>query len=102
MILGRYFNENVILKADNGIAYDVVEKTGKLIVKARRLATTSDMYTDRYKNPPIPSGYRYKKGLWYNGFTIQRKSDKSRFTWIPVGWLEFNGTLDGFHFCERF
>ena len=104
MILGRYYNENVILEANHGIAYDVSEEkeTGKLIVKARRVATTSDMYSERYKNPPIPSGYKYKKGSWYNGFSIQRKSDKSTFTWIPVGWLDFTGTLDGCHFCERF
>lgn len=55
-----------------------------------------------YKNPPIPTGYRYLKGNWENGYVIQRTTDDSQFVWIPVGLLKSNGTLDGVSFKEKF
>ena len=55
-----------------------------------------------YKTPPIPEGYRYVKGNWKNGFIIERISDESRFTWIPVGFLDADGTIDGVTFNQKF
>ena len=58
--------------------------------------------TERYKNPPIPMGYRYAEGTWENGFTIERIFDGSRLTWVPVGALTPNGTQDGINFNQKF
>lgn len=103
MILGRYFfnGGDIVLEAEDGLDMQVAEGNGNLTVTAKRMISTARMQLEG-KNPPIPSGYKYKKGRWSNGFTIQRQSDKSQFTWVPVGWLEFNGTLDGRHYNERF
>jgi len=55
-----------------------------------------------YKNPPIPKGYSYLEGEWYNGFVIIRNSDGSEFVWNPVGMLDDNGTLDGENYDQQF
>lgn len=55
-----------------------------------------------YKNPLVPKGYKHIHGEWYNGFTIEREADGSRFTWIPVESLKANGTLDGYCYTEKF
>lgn len=55
-----------------------------------------------YKNPPVPEGYKHIYGEWYNGFTIEREADGSRFTWVPVDALKANGTIDGYSFTEKF
>ena len=55
----------------------------------------------KYANPYIPEGYKYVSGEWNNGFVIERESDKSQFVWIPVGYLDGNGTLDGENFTEK-
>lgn len=58
---------------------------------------------ERYKNPPIPMGYRHVEGTtWENGFTIERIFDGSRLTWIPVGALTANGTQNGTDFNQKF
>lgn len=64
--------------------------------------TTANVYSENYVNPPIPEGYKYVCGEWYNGFVIEKISDGSQFVWIPVGSLESNGTLDGKVFSEKF
>ena len=58
--------------------------------------------SENYKTPPIPEGYRYVEGHWKTGFIIERISDESRFTWIPVGFLDAYGTLDGKTFNQKF
>lgn len=60
------------------------------------------MFYDNYKTPYIPEGYVHLKGSWDTGFVIQNKSDKSEFTWIPVGFLDPDATLDGEHFVEKY
>lgn len=49
---------------------------------------------EAYKDPPVTKGYRHVYGEWFSGFVIERKSDGSSFTWIPVGYLEKSGVLD--------
>ena len=53
--------------------------------------------TDRYKNPFVPQGFAYVTGEWNTGFVIADEFG-NEFTWVPVGWLESNGTLDGISF----
>lgn len=60
------------------------------------------VYSDMYTNPPIPDGYMHAYGEWNNGFVIMRISDGSQFVWIPVGYLDADGTLDGENFNEKF
>lgn len=67
--------------------------TGEIII--------STIITMNYEHPPIPTGYKYIEGEWYDGFVIQRIDDKSEFVWIPVGFLDANGTLDGENFNEK-
>lgn len=60
-----------------------------------------------FTKPPIPNGFHYVEGSWYNGFVIERDFDGSQFVWVPVGWLSRNGTLDNggkgtISFSEKF
>ena len=54
-----------------------------------------------YTNPPIPEGWEYDEGEWNNGFVIQDPKG-NQFVWVPVGFLDPNGTLDGTNFSEKF
>lgn len=54
-----------------------------------------------YTNPPIPKGWEHVEGMWNNGLVIQ-DSKGNQFVWVPVGFLDPNGTLDGIHFSEKF
>lgn len=64
---------------------------GELIIRAIR----KEFYSENYKEPIIPEGYRHVVGEWNNGFVIERNIDHSQFVWIPVGSLPSNGTIDG-------
>ena len=86
----------LMLKAEDGIEFKVLEESGKIVICA-----VKNEYGD-YTNPPIPEGYRHVCGEWNNGFVIERFSDKSQFVWIPVGCLKSNGTVDGALFNEKF
>ena len=64
---------------------------GELIIRAIR----KEFYSENYKEPIIPEGYRHVVGEWNNGFVIERNIGHSQFVWIPVGSLPSNGTIDG-------
>lgn len=84
----------LILKAPEGLIFRVQE-TG------RREIVIELIYD--YQKPIIPKGFEYVKGEWNNGFTIKSRLDESEFVWIPVGFLEEDGSLDeGQHFGEKF
>lgn len=88
--------KKIVLEADNGITFKASEGTnGELIIRA--LKTNYN-----YANPPIPKGYNHICGAWNNGFVIERESDGSQFVWIPVGYLDPDGTLNGKDFIEKF
>ncbi len=121
-----------VLEAEKGITFEILRGTnGDLIIRAlndaiakseseseynvnlpesdesKHLCEKSEnvktkVGTKNYEKPPIPDGYKYVCGKWYNGFVMERCSDGSQFVWIPVGWLDPNGTLDGEHFSEKF
>ena len=55
---------------------------------------------NNYMNPVIPRGFEHVSGTWDDAFLIQDKEGNS-FTWLPVGALEPNGTLDGVHFNSK-
>lgn len=63
---------------------------------------TGSKYSRNFMKPPIPNGFIYYYGEWYNGFTIGQKITGNLFTWVPVGVLKNNGTLDGQNFNEKF
>lgn len=91
--------------AKKGRNFEISEGTnGELIIKAIdvSVANIEINSSENYANPPIPKGYRHTEGNWYNGFVIQRKLDESEFVWIPVGFLDANGTIDGENFDEKF
>lgn len=96
--------EKIVLEADKGITFKVSEgtKDGELIIRAHRLSTTTELYSNKYFKPPIPKGYKHILGDWNNGFVIERESDRSQFVWIPVGYLNPDGTLNGKDFTEKF
>ena len=54
-----------------------------------------------YTHPPIPEVWKHVEGEWNNGFVIQ-DSKGNQFVWVPVEFLDPNGTLDGTNFSERF
>ncbi len=122
----RYEKKLVLeLEAPNGITFEVSnEKDGKVIIKANiddssfcdqncskqthllpketEIQHVDTSLKENYANPPIPSGYIYIRGNWKDGFVIERESDESQFVWIPVGFLNPNGTLDGISFNSKF
>lgn len=63
--------------------------------------TTLTKSTDRYQNPFVPKGFTYVTGEWNTGYVIADDYGNT-FAWIPVGWLESNGTLDGVSFNSKF
>lgn len=94
--------EKIVLEAEKDITFDVSEgSSGELIIRAMNI-DKGNVCFGNYANPPIPKGYKYVCGKWNDGFVIERCSDGSQFVWIPVGSLDYNGTLDGIHFSEKF
>lgn len=94
--------DKFVLEADKGIIFEVSEGTsGELIIRACNIYG-ANVYFENYVNPPIPEGYKHVEGDWNDGFVIERGSDGSQFVWIPVGFLDSNGTLDGEQFSEKF
>ena len=97
--MNRY--ESIVLKAEQGIIFNVSEGlNGEVIIKACNIAT-GNVYSDNYANPPIPEGYKHIEGTWDKGFVIESPSG-NQFVWIPVGYLDDDGTLDGNVFTEKF
>ena len=96
-------HEKIVLEAEKGITFEVSEGTsGELIIRAQNIMAAANVYSENYVNPPIPEGYKHVLGGWEEGFVIERCTDGSQFGWIPVGYLDPDGTLDGEHFCEKF
>lgn len=112
--------EKIVLEAEKGINFEISEGTSReLVIRALNIdkdndnsktndnSTANGKFTvddnsTNYENPPIPEGYKHVLGKWNNGFVIERSSDGSQFVWIPVGYLDANGTLDGVSFTEKF
>lgn len=94
--------EKIVLEGANNIKFELSQGTsGEIIIRAMNIFT-DNVYSEEYANPPIPDGYKFVEGKWNEGFVIERISDGSQFVWIPVGYLNPNGTLDGKRFCEKF
>lgn len=55
-----------------------------------------------YANPIIPEGFTHVCDEWNNGYKIRNMVDGSEFIWIPLGYLEADGTLDGKNFNQCF
>ena len=81
--------------------YEKKGTSGELTSRALNIAK-ANVYSENYVNPPITEGYKHICGEWNSGFVIERCSCGSQFVWIPVGSLDFNGTLDGVSFTEKF
>ena len=88
-----------VFEAQEGINLEVSERENEELIIKAMIGTGK---CKNYQNPPIPYGYRYVTGEWYSGFGIERLSDGSQFIWIPVGYLDANGTLDGVVFNRKF
>lgn len=74
----------------------------KIVFEALEGYTLTDIkYFGDYTNPPIPEDWLYVEGKWNSGYVIQ-DFDGNQFVWVPVGFLDSNGTLDGIHFSEKF
>ena len=84
------------------IKLDEVKKSRKERVVRPLDVITGDRYSKKYANPPVPEGFLHYYGEWFNGFTIGQKITGNLFTWVPVGVLNNNGTLDGKNFNESF
>ena len=59
------------------------------------------LYFGNYTNPPIPEGWEHVEGKWDTGLVIEDFKG-NQFVWVPVGFLDANGTLDGTNFTEKF
>lgn len=95
----------IVLKASKGVSFRMKEEEdGVIVIEAsyENCESKNEASVYDYQNPYIPQGFEYLKGEWNNGFTIRNKAGGSEFTWIPVGFIEPDGTLDGVHFNERF
>lgn len=84
----------------------MVKTTLKPLLINTRGGKTMERYDKKvalkYENPVVPTGYKHILGEWNTGFVIQRENDGSLLTWVPVGCLKANGTLDGVSFTEKF
>lgn len=90
--------EKIVLESERGITFEVSNgANGELVISAMYVTDIGN-----YEKPPIPNGYSYVDGDWKNGFVISRDSDKSEFVWVPVDFLNANGTMDGKLFTEKF
>lgn len=87
------------IEASEDVALKVSEFGNKLTIRIINLASKG------FTNPPIPEGYKYITGKWNDGFVIERVSDGSQFTWIPVMALDANayipGKILGYEFGKR-
>lgn len=104
--------KKIVLEDENGIIFELDEpkgmtfeasdeKKGELIIRTLNIKKNND-YSEKYANPPIPDGYKHVEGEWSSGYVIERVSDGSQFVWIPVGYLDSDGTLNGVSFDEKF
>ncbi|MBR3249363.1 MAG: hypothetical protein IKF83_01530 [Clostridia bacterium] len=78
--------KELILKAQEGITFEVMEGDNEQIIITAFLTITNHS-SENYANPPVPEGYEHIYGEWNNGFVIERKSDGSQFVWVPVSTL---------------
>lgn len=99
----KKIGKRIVLEASEGITFRMQEGAEEIVIRAiiENEKVCSD-YSDNYKNPFIPEGYVHIKGTWDTGFVIQNKADGSEFTWIPIGYLDPDGMLDGVNFNEEF
>lgn len=91
----------IVLKAAEGITFRCREEDGTLVIEAIH-ELKKDISEYDYKNPIIPQGFTYLKGEWKKGFTIRNMADGSEFVWVPVGYLEKDGSLNGKNFNQSF
>ena len=92
--------KKIVLEAPKGYHF-VVSQEDCSGLKIRLIPTVATEYSGNYTDPPIPEGWEYVEGDWNNGFTIQ-DSKGNQFVWVPVGFLDPNGTLDGSSCSEKF
>lgn len=93
-------SKRIVLEAPDGYTFGVSEEdSGELKIKL--IPTVATVYSGNYTDPPIPEGWEYVEGDWNNGFTIQ-DSKGNQFVWVPVDFLDPNGTLDGSSCSEKF
>lgn len=93
-------SKKIVLEAPEGHTFVVSQKdSGELNIKL--IPTVATEYSGNYINPPIPEGWEHVEGLWRDGFVIQDFKE-NQFVWVPVGFLDANGTLDGTNFSEKF
>lgn len=93
-------SKKIVLEAPEGYTFGVSEEdSGELKIKF--IPTVATENSRNYANPPIPEGWEYVEGDWYTGFIIQ-DSKRNQFVWVPVGFLDPNGTLDGSSYSEKF
>ena len=91
----------LVFESEKGITSEVSAGTsGELVIRAMNIAT-ANVYSENHMNPPIPKGWQHVEGKWNNGFVIADHK-KNQFVWVPVGFLDANGTLDGTNFSEKF
>ena len=90
----------IVLEAPKGYTFSVYEgASGEL--KINLIPTVATEHSGNYAQPPIPEGWEHVEGEWNNGFVIEDFKG-NQFVWVPVGFLDANGTLDGTNFSEKF
>lgn len=88
----------IVLKAPKGLCYNI-SHDNRGVLNLELVPET--VYSGDYTNPPIPKGWEHVEGDWNTGFVIQ-DSKGNQFVWVPVGFLDSNGTMDGINFSEKF
>ena len=91
--------KKIVLEAPAGYNF-VISQKGNGEVRIKLICVDTE-YSENYINPPIPEGWEHVEGEWDEGYVIQ-DSKGNQFVWIPVGFLDANGTLDGTKFYEKF
>lgn len=92
--------KKIVLEAPEGYTFGISEE-GSGELKIKLIPTVATEYSGNYTDPPIPEGWKHVEGEWNNGFVIQ-DSKGNQFVWVPVDFLDPNGTLDGSSCSEKF
>ena len=95
----KKIGKRIVLEASEGITFRMQEGKEEIVIRA---IIENGKCSDNYKSPFIPEGYVHLKGTWDTGYVIRNVADGSEFTWIPIGWLDSDATLDGVNFNEKF
>lgn len=105
--------KNVIYTGESGVLFErsfpdglritmEEQEDGILVIRECKNIPPENRYSKLFDQPPVPNGFTHVTGIWKDGYVIESSKTGSQYVWVPVGWLDDNGTLDDIHFDQKF